>query len=149
MIRIWNQIRIHTNNDGPGSGRPKNLWILRIRIHNTAFKHPLPPSLDSPSLHTVMLTGKLFYSLSSDIHRKKGLPHSRPQPGCHLPNPSLDGNILIIPAQGEFGEWHPGCSRECRKPFLQCRLIKDIGRPFKLKGVRRLIRSLLINWRLG
>jgi hypothetical protein len=32
---------------------------------------------------------------------KKGLPFSRPQPGCHL---SLDGNNLIITAQGEFGQ---------------------------------------------
>ncbi len=33
MIRIW----IRANNDGSGSWRPKNLWILliRIRIHNT------------------------------------------------------------------------------------------------------------------
>ncbi len=29
--------RIHISNNGSGSGRPKNIWILRIRIRNTAY----------------------------------------------------------------------------------------------------------------
>jgi hypothetical protein len=32
------------------------------------------------------------------------------------------GNNLIIPGQGEFGKWHPGCRRENQKPFLQCNI---------------------------
>ncbi len=31
----------------------------------------------------------------------------------------------IIPAQGEFGKWHPGCGQECRKPFFY-----DVGDSF-------------------
>ncbi len=36
--RIW--IRTTTNNHGSGSWRPKNFWILRIRIRNTLNKLP-------------------------------------------------------------------------------------------------------------
>ena len=36
---------------------------------------------------------------------EKAFRHSRPQPGCHLPNSPWAGkNYLIIPAQGEFGK---------------------------------------------
>ncbi len=31
---------------------------------------------------------------------------------------SLGGKNLIIPAQGEFGQWHPGRGRENGKPFF-------------------------------
>jgi hypothetical protein len=37
-IRIRIQIRIRTNNDESGFGRPKNIRIFRIQIHNTVNK---------------------------------------------------------------------------------------------------------------
>jgi hypothetical protein len=35
FLLVDGRIRIRTNNDGSGYGRPKNVRILRIRIHNT------------------------------------------------------------------------------------------------------------------
>ncbi len=55
---------------------------------------------------------------------KKSFRYSRPQPGCHLANSPWTGIMTSyinksIPAQGEFGKWHPGWGREYRKPFFK------------------------------
>ena len=39
-------------------------------------------------------------------------------------NNNNDNNNLIIPAQGEFGKWHPGRGRENGKPFLYCEIYR-------------------------
>ncbi len=61
-----------------------------------------------------------FHFLTCTV--KKAFRYSRPQPGCHLPNSSYRREWfiydVIIPAQGEFGKWHPGWGRECRKAFF-------------------------------
>ncbi len=52
---------------------------------------------------------------------KNGSGVSRLQPGCHyqtLPGQELWRHNWIIPAQGEFGKWHPGWRRETREPFF-------------------------------
>ncbi len=40
----------------------------------------------------------VVYTLIQTYTVKKGLRHSRPQPGCHLPNSLWAGNNFIIPA---------------------------------------------------
>ncbi len=53
---------------------------------------PTPTTVISPVLYTV----------------KKIIVFSVPIAGMSLTKFSLSGNNLIIPARGEFGEWHPG-----------------------------------------
>ncbi len=48
---------------------------------------------------------------------KKCYRFFRPQPGS-LTKLSLVGKSLIMPGQGEFGQWHPGWGREKQKPFF-------------------------------
>jgi hypothetical protein len=47
---------------------------------------------------------------------------------------SLDGNNLIIPVQGEFGQWHPGWGRENRWPFFTVYGLLDTRRPHDFPG---------------
>ncbi len=54
----------------------------------------------------------------STIHCKKRLASFPSAAGKLLTKLSLDGNNLIIPAQGEFRKWHPDWGRENRKPFF-------------------------------
>ncbi len=39
---------------------------------------------------------------------------------------SLDGNNLIIPAQGESGQWHPGWGLEIVNFYLQCNFSENL-----------------------
>jgi len=51
---------------------------------------------------------------------KKGFAGFHSPAWMSLAKPSLAGNNLIIPDQGEFGKRHPGWGRENSYPFLQC-----------------------------
>ncbi len=42
-----------------------------------------------------------------------------------LTKPSLAGNNLIFPGQGEFGKWHTGWGREMSNIFLQCNVLHN------------------------
>ncbi len=57
---------------------------------------------------------------------KKGLRFSRPQPGWHLLNSPWPGNTLIIPAQGEFGQWHPAGGGKSASLFLSVPIFQSI-----------------------
>ena len=72
------------------------------------------------------LTRKLFCMHADCTPLKKLFDIPVPSRGMSLTNFSLCGNydvIYIIPAQGEFGKWHPGWGagdRNIKKLFLQC-----------------------------
>ncbi len=47
----------------------------------------------------VLQIGPAFHSFSGPYTVTKGLPFSRPQPGCHLPNSPCPGIIKLFPAR--------------------------------------------------
>ncbi len=55
-----------------------------------------------------------FFSAPASLHCKKSVSNFPSPAGNSLIKLSLGGNNLIIPVQGEYGQWHPGWERENR-----------------------------------
>jgi hypothetical protein len=75
--------------NGSGSGRPKNIWILRIRIRYTDYGLLVPRGLTSWSLTKIagsgsgsVVTGTVCSTRTSRVYSRRGRPaRGRRQPG--------------------------------------------------------------------
>jgi hypothetical protein len=74
------------NRSGSGSRRPKNIWILRIRIHNTGFDH----------ITLYHLTIKIVLVLMLTLSNKTSSVVPRPPRRCKLDRDCGDPDACIM-----------------------------------------------------
>jgi hypothetical protein len=83
----------------------KRLRTLKLfQIFSTEIKNQKHIAVDVLLKGFPMVPLSCRSNLAGRYTVKKVSGFSRPQPGCHLPNSPWQGNTLIIPAQGEFGQ---------------------------------------------
>jgi hypothetical protein len=67
----------------------------------------------------VLQIGLAFHSFSGPYTATKGLPFSRPQPGCHLPNSPCPEIIKLFPARESLVSDIPAGQGKMLTFFLQ------------------------------
>ncbi len=61
-----------------------------------------------------------YFTGDGNVHCKKGLPFSRPQPGCHLPYSPWTGIIKSFPSRESMVSDIPAGVGKIVNPFLKC-----------------------------